>query len=147
MATTSVRWAAVEKLVQLIAAHDDVAGVGVHAAPPGDLDTSVDLIFVQAINGAGTVPAYAGGRTIRDDNFTITVLAKSFSTRGITAVMERVEVLGGILEDVVADNDTLGDLDGVVAVTMSASELIPQITPEGAVGYASYDVNVHARLT
>lgn len=146
MATTSVRWASVEALVTLLAAHDDIGLIGVHNSPPGDLDLTPDMIFVQQVNGSADVPAFAGGRTIRDDNFTITVMSKSFTTKGVTAAMERVEELGAIVEDVVADNDTLGDLDGVVSAKVSPVELIPTLTPEGAFGYATHDVVVHSRL-
>lgn len=146
--TTSVRAVVKARLVELL-----VGSAGAVQVSYGwPQDRKDELIYVGATRGTVTVADLRAGRKTRDDTFTVEmhVLAGKPGQRTAQAAEERALELCALIEDVLAANPTLGDLDGVLWAaqrdTRSDTE-DPVPTPEGYLGVAQIDIEVKTRLS
>ena len=108
--TTSIRVATKARFVELLI--EKLAAVQVSYGWPQDLED--ECVWVGAATGPVTIPSYRAGRATRDDTFTVEVHFMA-AKPGQTAqdADRRVEELYSALEDICADNPSLGGLDGL----------------------------------
>lgn len=146
MAATGIRWVAVKRLVDLLRTE---AGPLVSVEPgwPGELAMRDEMIWIDEVRSTIDAPVMTGGRIHRDDFFTVPVLVRVAGARSLDATMERLEELVACVENVVADESTLNDLDGVVSVEARSADVTCGRTPDAFLGFARCEVEVHSRLT
>jgi hypothetical protein len=125
-----------------------LAGVTVDVGwPPEGFDG--DGIWVAGVNGTQDTPFIGGdGRANRDDTFTVTVVAQAVAPGGTCQdAEEALARITAALEDVLAEEATLGDLDGLISLGDSVPVDGPDSfqLPEGALAIASFAVDVTAR--
>jgi hypothetical protein len=148
MAETSIRWAVAKHIVATVRGSSAATGVLVEPGWPGDQHTKPDMVWIDDISDTdATVPVMTGSRSHRDDMFTIRVIGRVTGRRDLDATMTRLEELGALLENPVADEPTLDDFDGIVSADFAITAMTCGRTPQGCVGYAAYDLRIHARLT
>lgn len=146
MATTGIRWAAAKRLVTLLRAQTG-AKVSVEPGWPGEQAMRDEMMWIDEIRSTVDAPVITGGRIHRDDFFTIPVLVRVAGAKNLDATMERLEQLVAHVENVVADEHTLDDLDGVVSAEVQSADVTCGRTPDAFLGFARCEVQVHARLT
>ena len=144
MATTNIRWTVTKTLIDLIRAHPSVIGVQVEPGWPGD--TEAEAIWVDELDGEVDMPLMMGGRKIRDDRFTIPFEIRVANRDDLDSTMERLLELVAAIEDVTADDPTLGGLDSMPSAVISHERQICARTPDGHIGFAEVVVDVHSRL-
>lgn len=149
MAQTSIRWACISRILDLARVQPTFAGVTVEATWPGDA-AGPERVYVGDLTGTLTVPAFVGpARAMYDDQFTITWAIEVVANgRSPDETMARcVEMIAG-LQDVVAGDAGLGDLDGVLHAVMSEQRgpLGMEFPGVGLVAVAQLDIDVTARL-
>lgn len=147
MADTSVRYSAVKKLVALLRDHDGARGVVIEPGYPGEADLRAEALWVGDITSTQEIPVMTGARMHRDDLFTASFLARVTGKRTLDETMARIEALGALIEDVLADEVTLEDLDGIVSVEVLTTDMTSGRTPDGHLGFGRFEVRFHARLT
>lgn len=148
MATKSIRSATKSALLTLLQAHPDLAGVQVEYGWPGD-SWEVESVWIASVKGTVSISALSAGRKYRDDVFTITVLIQA-GRLGQTALDAdlRAEVLYGALEDVLANDPSLGNVDGLLWAQLSSAEgPTTRLTKEGALSMFVADIDCHGRYS
>lgn len=147
MPTTSIRTAAKVRLVELLAV--ELTPVQVAYAWPGE-DAKDECVFLGGVQGNVSVRDMRSGRKARDDTFTIAVhFYAGKPGQKAQEADERAEVLYSALENVLADNPKLGDLDGILwAAQMNDSTEYrePEADAEGYVGEVAAFVQVKTLL-
>lgn len=149
MASTSIRWAAAEQLQTLARAHATITDDNiVQLIYPGD-EAGPDAMWIPAdgITGEITVANMKAGRKERDDRFEISYLARAQGYTTATEAAERVEELCAVLEDVLADDPTLDDLDGLVHAVLATKEgpAVFNFAGGGFIAYGRVAISLHAR--
>lgn len=146
-ATTSIRWATTKQLIALM--RDAAAATGVQIEPgwPGDARARAQLLWVLNIDSTQEIPVTTGGRTNRDDFFTITFGSRVAGLKDLDETMARIDELSALIENPIADTPTLDDFDGVLSAEVVTTGMTCGRTPEGCLGYGRHEVRVHARLT
>lgn len=148
MPTTSIRWALAKHLIDTIRNSADATGVLIEPGWPGQQNLRADTVWIDDIgDSTNDIVVMSGGRSIRDDFFTITVLSRVAGRSSLDATMTRLSELAALIEDPVADSATLDDFEGVVSADFVITAQTAGITPEGAIGYAAAEVRVHSRLS
>lgn len=146
-ATTSIRWPLAKHLVTTVAGQVAADGVAVEPGWPGDKNVKKQMIWVDEIaDSVSEVVVMAGGRTIRDDFFTIVLLTRVAGLRTLDATMTRLSELGALIENPVADSPTLDDFDSLVSADFVTTNLTCGVSPAGPLGYGRHEVRVHSRL-
>lgn len=146
--TTSIRWAATKHLITTVRDAPAATGVLVEPGWPGDQNARAEMVWVDEIgDSTNEVVVMSGGRTHRDDFFTIVLLARVAGRPSLDETMTRLEELGSLVEDPVADSPTLDDFPSIVSADFVITNLTAGRTPEGCLGYARYEVRIHSRLT
>ena len=147
MASTSIRHIVKDTIVQLLKARPELAGVQVEYGFPADT-MEQDCVWFSAVKGMSyTVPAVQAGRLQRDDIFDLTVVLQSgkhgFSPAdGETAAAAYLAAL----ENIVADDASLADVDGLVDATISSVDgPVTERTIEGAISFYVVVISCHAR--
>jgi hypothetical protein len=148
MATTSIRWEACKKIVQLIGEDPLIASTSVSVQPgwPGDRIVQKELIWIDEITGDTNIPVMTGGRKQREDDFEITLNFRITGLYDISATMDRTFVLIGIVEDILANDTTLGALDGVLSAEITSERMSSAMFPEGPVAFAELKIQISSRL-
>lgn len=149
MAERSIRSKTKRRLQDLLEAKPDLFGVQIlrgwdEQAPERE------HIRIGDASGTLSIPVMTAGRKHRDDRYTISLYVfAGVPGRGAEEAEERLEELVHVIGDVLADDHTLGELDGLVSAEMgeyAGPKSDP--TPEGSYGYATpVEINCHARLT
>jgi hypothetical protein len=147
--TSSARTAVKARLVELLAARLP-PDVQVSYGWPG-ADMRDEAVWVGACRGPVTVADLRAGRKTRDDTFTLDVHFMA-GRPGQTAQTadERVEELYWALEDLLADDPTLGGVDGLRHAAQLGGDVEfegPQATSEGFVAFATARITVKTRLS
>lgn len=107
-----------------------------------------DHVWIDRVTGTVGFPLAMAGRKARDDDFTVRVVFQA-SAPGDSIVESdaRAEEFYGHLEDLIAGDVSLSDMDGVVHALLDAVEgPSGELTDEGAVSFVIADVAVKARL-
>jgi hypothetical protein len=147
-ATKSVRTAVIDALVTALKAKPVLANIQTSEGWPGK-SLEHESVWVGKVTGLITFPLMMAGRKIRDDHFTVTIIFMSGNPGDtISDANDRVETYYGALEDIFADDQTLGSLDGVLSILLDQVEG-PRgaFTDEGATSYITADIAVHARYS
>lgn len=147
MPETSIRWATVKHLVDLLRAHESMAGVLVEPGWPGDLNMTDEMVWLDELSGDVSIPVATGGRKHRDDRFTVPLLVRVAGRRDLDATMSRLTEVCAAIEDVLADDPTLESFDGIVSAQITDEDQTCGSTPEGPLGFGRVVVSVHSRLT
>lgn len=146
MATTSIRWSAAQRLVDLLAAADPTVEA-VPGWPGGDRARPV-MVWVDGISSVVDQPVSgdASHRVARDDKFTIRVLSRVLKAGSIADTVTRLDQVQAMIDDVVAAYPDLDDLDGVVQVVVTGADSTWGVGPKGPEGYGVTEVLVESRL-
>lgn len=156
MATTSVRRAAMAALLAAIeaadeavqeAADDPAPALLVDSGWPGDTNDRARMLWVDDVSSVEDIPVMTGARMHRDDKFRISLLIRSTGCRSNDDAHAELEAIDALIDDVLADDHTLDDLDGVVSVAVTEGNFTVGTTTGGVVGYGQRTVEIHARLT
>lgn len=152
MAETTIRWACVERILELAREHELLRGDDTTVASiwPGD-EAGVECIYLADLDGELTVPVSRDDQRVTyDDKFTITwAVELKANGRDPDELMARADVLLGALQDVIAMRSQLGKLDGVVSARLGEQNgpLGVEFRGVGLMVVARQLVNVHARLS
>lgn len=142
-----MRWLLAKHLVDLIRDHGACAGVQVTPAWPGDRNQTAEMIWLGDIEGVMALPVGVGGRKPRDDKFDLRVLFRVAQLADLDATLSRLFELVGAVEDVLADDPTLAEFDGVLSAEAGTCNQAVMTTPDGVVAFGLIEIAVHSRLT
>ena len=151
VATSSVRTRVRDEIVRRLNQHDNLLGPDGNRVPisPGLVggDAEDEHVFVVGIRGRRQVAFLEAGRKTVEDDFTISFVFQAATPGADTLEAgDRVEQMAVALADVLADDPSLGDLDGLMwAVESEANGPDHQLTDEGAIGFMHVDVECKAR--
>lgn len=149
MATTSVRTATRVRLVDLLSAAPQLAGVQVAYGWAGQ-DAENESVYLGDTRGEVEVAAMKGGRKSRDDRFSfdLWIVAGAPGQDGPQAADERAEELYAVVEDVLAGDPELGRaVPGLVhAVLGDVDGPTADPTDEGWASLIRAEVRCWARL-
>ena len=147
MATTDLRWAVCTKLIGLLRASPDLVGVTIEPGWPGDRAALAQVIYISDVTGTCEIPVMTAGRKQRNEDFEITVDFRVAGLGTLDEIGNRISEVFTIAGDILADDVTLDDLDGILSAEMT-SKAGPALGmfPEGPVGFAQFVVSVSTRL-
>ncbi len=147
MATTSIRWAAVNQIVSLVSESPLMAGVVVATGFPGEqIAKTAQLVYIDEIDGVVSIPVMVGGRKERNDDFEIPIQIKVIGFGTLDETMIRLTEIIAVIENTLAENTSLADLDGVLSAEISRERMTSAMLQEGPVGFAEVIVSVSTRL-
>ena len=146
MATTSIRWAACQAIVSLLRSDQSLAGVTVEPGWPGDRAPNAQLIWIDELDGTCEIPVMTGGRKQRNDDFDIPLQMRVIGLGTLDDTMGQLSVLVAAVENLLADDTSLDDLDGVLSAEVTRERMTSAMFPEGPVGFAEVVVSVSTRL-
>ena len=144
--TTSIRWQAAERVVSLLRAEPLLRSVSIEPGWPGDRVPQAELIWLDEIDGTVNIPVMTGGRKQRDDIFNLPFQIRVLGYATLAETMERLTTLVATIEDVLADDTSLLELDGVLSAEVTEERQTSAMFPEGPVGFAEVVVTVSSRL-
>jgi hypothetical protein len=87
-----------------------------------------------------------GGRKQRDDIFTLPFQIRVIGYGTLTDTMHRLTQIVATIEDTLADDTSLADLDGVLSAEVTEERQTSAMFPEGPAGFAEVVVTVSTRL-
>lgn len=146
MATVNIRWTVVSKIIDLISSSPLVAGVTVAPGWPGERNHLAQIIWIDDIDGNVEIPVMTGGRKQRNDDFDIPIQFQVLGFVNLDDTMRRLTELVAIVEDTLADDTSLDNLDGVLSAQITRERMTSAVTTEGPVGFAEVTVSVTTRL-
>lgn len=151
MSGTSIRTAAKRRLVDILTQDPALNGVQVVYGWSGP-EPEDDHIRVGAPPTTGVTARAVfsgGGRDQREDRFSLSVYIFAHGAgRSHEEAEERCEALYAVIEDVLASNDTLDDLDGLIgAVIAGVDGPDSWPTTEGASADMRAAVDLHAFMS
>ena len=147
MAETTVWWSAVERLVSLLRVHPSLIGsVDIHTGWPGDLHRKPEIVFVDELSSTEDRPVMKSGRQVRDESFRLPLIVVITGRGDLDSTMCRTSAVVAAIQDVLADEPALSDLDGVLFGWVARKSMSCGQTPEGPIGTARVVVDVTARL-
>jgi hypothetical protein len=145
-ATTSVRWQATEQVCALLRSSPSLTGVTVEPGWPGDRVPAAQLIWFDEIDGAISVPVMTGGRKQRADTFTLSIQIRVIGLGTLDETMSRLFEIVGVVENLLADDTSLGDLDGVLSAELTNGRQTSAMFPEGPAAYGELILTIETRL-
>lgn len=146
MATTSIRWEAATRIVDLLRNDPALAAVSVEPGWPGDRSPSAQLIWIDELDGTCEIPVMTGGRKQRNDDFDIPLQMRVIGLATLDEIMDRLSVLIAAVENLLANDTSLNNLDGVLSAEITRERMTSSTFPEGPVGFAEVIVSVSTRL-
>lgn len=148
MPSTSIRWTVAKHLVDLMEGHALLDGVTVEPGWPGDRVPIDELVFLAPItSGDLDIPVMTAGRKHRNDIFRLRFVILVLSRPDLDTTQTRLAEIAAGIEDVLAEDPTLDDLDGIVSAQVKDMGQQAVSTPEGVVGDGFVEIEVHTRLT
>lgn len=148
MSTTSIRWRLAKHYIDEVRGAGAAGGVQVEPGYPGSDRLDAEAIWIDSIdNTENTVPVMTGGRTNRDDMFTIGLIIRVFKYPDLDSTMVRLEELAAVLENPSADDPTLDGFDSVVSADFAVTNIGCQWIQDGPIGFARCELRIHSRLT
>lgn len=145
MPSTSVRRAVMRTLLSALRAADRQLVVA--SGWPGDKNARARMLWVDEVRSTEERPVITGGRLQRDDRFTIVLLSRVTGYRTTDEAHDALEAIDALVDDYLAGDHTLGDLDGVLSAEATEGDFTVGTTPGGVVGWSRREVQIHARLT
>lgn len=147
MATTSTVPAVRAALVSLVGA--GLAGVSVTYGRPMDKVLPREAVWVGDVTVDQRVPVMTAGRKRREESYRVEVTVSVLNARGtLQTADERCFTLVDAIENVVADDPTLGGIDGLIHATVAGIRSpVPEFAAEGPVALAVVEVACLSRLT
>lgn len=144
--TAGLRTRVRDEILARLAAQSDLEGVKIDPGLPGK-NIEREHVFVARITGQRNVAFLEAGRKTIDDDFTISFIFWVANPGSDTLEADdRVEQMSMCLLDVLADDPSLGDLDGLMWATEAQTEgPDPELTDEGAVSIFRTDVECKVR--
>ena len=145
-APTSIRGVVKTYLVATLAATLDPIPVA-HGWPGRNIER--DHVWVDRVTGFLELPLLTAGRKFRDDKFTVRVAFQASAPGDdIAETVERVLALYAHVENLLADDPGLGEMDGLISAALGPVEGPDgSLTDEGAVSFVFADIAIHARLS
>jgi hypothetical protein len=113
---------------------------------PGDRVPQAELIWLDEIDGTVNIPVMTGGRKPRDDIFNLPLQIRVIGYGTLTDTMQRLTTIVATVEDLLADDTSLADLDGVLSAEVTEERQTSAMFPEGPTGFAEVVVTVSTRL-
>lgn len=146
MATKSIRWAAAEMLVTLLRAHPNLSTTQIEPGFPGGKKLEREAIWLDEIFGDQDLANIKAGRRDRNDVFSLPLEMRVAGLGDLDSTMSRLNTMQGAIEDVLADDASLGSLGGVIMVEITSERMTAGETPDsGVIGFAEVVVSVTAR--
>lgn len=145
-ATTSIRWQATNQLVTLLRSSPILSGVTVEPGWPGDRVPAAELIWLDEIDGQIAVPVMTGGRKQRADTFTLSIQIRVIGLGTLDETMSRLFELVAVVENLLADDTSLGNLDGVLSAELTNGRQTSATFPEGPAAYGELILTIETRL-
>ena len=146
MATTNIRWDACTSVVTILRADATLAAVTVEPGWPGDRPPTAQLIWIDELDGTCEIPVMTGGRKQRNDDFDIPLQMRVIGLGTLDDTMDQLSVLVAAVENALANDTSLGSLDGVLSAEITRERMTSAMFPEGPVGFAEVVVSVSTRL-
>lgn len=149
MATHSTIPAVRTAFADALTTNSSVGGSGVQVSRgyPGESFIERESVYIDRITGAHAIANIKAGRKQRDETYAMTVVVAVVEDTGTVAdVEDRAFELLAEVEDWLADDPSLGDVDGVVHATAGDFRLFSDMTTNGAACVIEFDINVAARL-
>lgn len=151
MADVTIRWACVNRIVDLASGHHDLADVNVAGTYPGD-EAGAECVYCADITGNLEVPVTRaeGHRVVYDDEFEILFgIDVKADGKDRAETMARCEVVISALVDVLATKPWLDGLDGVISARVSVPNGPTGIEFKGVglIAVAQVVVKVHSRIS
>ncbi len=148
MASASIRTIAAQRLLDLLVQRPGMLDVTAGLVFPGD-EIGRDAVWLDRIEGSAEIPTSRAGRLDRDDTWTMTIEYRTTDHGTALDAMARIEELAAVLDGLLADDHTLGDLDGLLWATYGGmtNGPLPVQTPTGFVGFGEVVVSCRARLS
>lgn len=148
MSTTSIRWALAKHYINTVRVAPGATGVQVEPGYPGGERLEAQAIWIDSIdNTTNEVPVMTGGRSHRDDFFTVGLIIRVFKFPTLDQTMGRLEELADLLENPSADDPTLDGFDSVVSADFAITNIGCSWIQDGPVGFARCELRIHSRLT
>lgn len=144
--TAGLRTRVRDEIIARLAIQPDLEGVKIDSGLPGK-NIEREHVFVARIAGQRRVVFLQAGRKTIEDVFTITFIFWVANPGNDTLEADdRAEVMAMCLLDVLAEDPSLGDLEGLMsAVEAQAEGPDNELTDEGAVSIFRTDVECEAR--
>jgi hypothetical protein len=148
MATTPIWGEVAAHLVAALAAADGLAEVQVVDGMPGENDqTGPELLIVDdEITSESSMPVAVGGAKPYDDVFEVLL---RISVKGRTSLADartRLAEIIGATHTLLAGDPSLGDLDGLLSVTIVRRRAVVSNTADGPMAYGEIYLSVHSRI-
>lgn len=121
--------------------------VEVHPGWPGDKYNARITVWADDLDGEVSTPLMTGGRVPRDDEWTTTWGIRVATGRTLDDAMQAMVGTLAALEDVLANDPTIGGSPGVLWATVTAERHASAVTPDGPVAFAEIEVTTRARLS
>lgn len=148
MATGSTVYAVKAAIVTLLQANGALANVQISHGYPGEGNIQREAIYIDRVTGGQRIPVFKAGRKTREETYAVTVVV-FVEQDGVTAAdaEERAFELLQEVEDMLADDPTLGGVSGVIHATAGTfrEQAEPGVT--GAACLIEFDIDVLARLS
>lgn len=147
MATSSTVPAVKQALVALLAAAINDSNVQVAYGRPQDSMVRRESVFVADVSYSATVANIKAGRKHYDEDYTVDVVVAVGHPRGTTHDAEaRAFALFEYLRDVLADDPSLGAVDGLVWAVLESARAGTVPTGESAVSVIEAAVRCRGRV-
>jgi hypothetical protein len=145
MATTSTVPSVKTALVTLIGSA--LSGIQVTYGRPADDKLNRECVYVAEAIGTHRVPVFKAGRKPREERYSVEVVVAVIKGRGdVTDSESRAFTLLAAVEDAVANDPTLGAVDGLVHATAGSWETAAEQTAEGPAAVIRFNVDCLARI-
>ena len=112
----------------------------------GDLHRKPEMVFVDELSSTEDRPVMKSGRQVRDESFRLPLIVVITGRGDLDSTMCRTSAVVAAIQDVLADEPALSDLDGVLFGWVARKSMSCGQTPEGPIGTARVVVDVTARL-
>lgn len=152
MAENTIRWKVISRIAELARQRAELDGVTIDPAGfPGDLHGS-EAVYLSDLQGSLNVPVTrtAGERVTYDDDFTITWAIDVFADgKDRDDTMARADEIVAAMQDVIANDCQLGQLDGLVTARLNEQRgpIGIDVQGVGLVVHAQLFVQIHARYS
>jgi hypothetical protein len=145
-ATTSIRPAVKSALLTALQLKPELEGVQLSYGWPGDA-LEREHIWIGNVTGTVRIALLSTGRKYRDDKFNVSVFVQAGLIGGTEAeAEERATQLLAALEDVLADDPSIGEVDGLIDAELTTVDgPHTMLTKEGAVTMYVCEINCHGR--
>lgn len=148
MATSSTLPAVKAALVSLGRAAINDNDVQVTYSRPADSFLKRNCVWVGRATGTSRVPTIKAGRKAREENYSVEVVFWVAKPRGTAEECElQAHDYRAAFEDVLADDPSLGNVDGLVHASVGAWEAEAEIPDNGPYAIVTLQVACVARLS